>query len=286
VAQITPPGVLAVEKNNGYVFADDVNVWGWLNNSDIPNLGTGVQLTQMSHNLCLFDNVQLGGIPISSIALDPINFFVYFTYLTFPSITRVQYDGTGSVQFPYNFTGNTQLLLDYNKKKLFLLPAFGAQSFNIYDLTTNTSVNVTLAAPITGGLTLDINSGKIYAAIQHMVMSYDPTNAAITTVYTNADYTIRGITLDSQGFLFIAADRATAADSQLLVIPISLPAGTTGSPTALTPTKAGAFVSMTNAHCSNIGCAQCGILRPGFITSSSSIIIYSMTLTALFVFLV
>jgi len=288
VAQINPPGNSVVEHNSGYLYADDVNVWGWFFNTDTPNMGDSVQLTQLSHNLCLFDTIAFGGNNITSIGLDPLNSTMYFIYQTRTSISRSAYDGTRIVHFPYNLTGDAQLLVDYNRNKVILLSSIGGQTFDIYDLTTNASITATLAGPITGGLALDINSGKIYAAIQNMVVSYDPANAATATVYTNNDYTIRGITLDSQyGLLFIAADRASFKDSQLLVIPISLPGGTiSGSPSVLTPTQVGKFVSMTNAHCTIIGCGQCGAIRPGFITGSAPMIIYSMTLIALFVFMV
>jgi len=179
------------------------------------------------------------------------------------------------------------MLVDYYRDRVILLPSIGGNIFYIYNLMTNTTVTVTLAQPITGGLALDINSGNIYAAIQNMVVLYNPSSSVTSTSYTNNDYTIRGITLQSQfGLLFIAADRASFKDSQLLVLPINLATGIASGPNVLTPTPSGQFVSMTNADCTINGCGLCGSLRQGVIISSASMIIYSMTLIALFIFLV
>jgi len=257
VAGMTLPGNPAIVINSGYLTADENNVWGYQTNTEFNNL----QLTTMfSHSSCLADTVPVGNNALSAVALDPLHQWFYLTYQNIIGIGRYNFDGTNFVKYSYGFSGNYQLQLDYMHNRAILLPSPAGISFNIFDLTTNGTTSVNLTAGISGGIALDINFGRLYIATQIGIVSYDPATTITATVYTNADLVFRGITIDTKnGLMFFIADRMSKKDSQIFVIPINLPLGTTsGTPTPLQATTPGTFSTMALAHCTPATCGKCG----------------------------
>jgi len=257
-AYIPPLGNPNLVTTSGYTTADDSNVWGLQYNTEFNN----EQATVFSHTTCLGDVITLPNNIMSSIGLDPNNMQFYASYTSQVNISRFNYDGTGMVTFPYAASNSYQIMVDYIRLKIALLSSPTASYFSILDLTTNLTSLVNFTAPLNGGIGLDINYGKFYAATASTLYSFDPASGISATAYVNTDFTFRGFTIDStNGQLFFAANRQSKADSQIFAVPIVLPGGTvSATPVAAQPIAATSFVSIAVAHCPKGGCGMCGSL--------------------------
>jgi len=264
----------------GYVAADDVNVYSTQSFSGYNPAAQEVVL--FNHQNCLANYIPVTIYPITSVALDPNNMYFYITFKNTPTVLRENYDGTGSRRISYPpFLGTNQMLINYNTNKLYFVNNIGDMMFYSYDLNANVSTIINTTAGLTGGIAVDLNTGgKVYFATQGIISSYNPSTGIKTLVYSNADYTIRGMTIDSvTGLLFFAADSLSMMNSNVYVVSITLPAGTVnGIPQQLRSTQPKQFVSMAIAHCPPGACGPCGV-----VVGNGNELIVSVSLIILFI---
>jgi len=271
---------------SGYVTADESNLYSLQTYTNPPMLQQQVSL--FSHATCLGNYLGLasGNPPLGAVGVDPLNQFVYVTWTTQAGILRAMYDGEGDVHDPYSYSGTAQIVVDYSRQILYLLPAVSSLSFNVFTISTNGTAVVNVDSPLVGGLSLDNTSGIVYLATQAGIMNYNPTTGIFSSVYVNADLTFHGIVIDSvNGLLFFSAVSTSKATSSLYVVAITLPAGTvTQTPIALQTTVTNQFVSMAIAHCAPGACGNCGTVPLTGV--SSTMIPLSIIVTLLVVALV
>jgi len=178
---------------------------------------------------------------------------------------------TNFAMYSYGFSNTYQIQVDYIHSRIILLPSPTGNSFHIFDLTTNGTTTVNLTSIISGGTALDLNLGRIYVATQNGIFSCDPITLNIATVYTNTDLLFRGMTIDSKnGLMFFIADQMSKKDSQLFVLSMNLPLGTSsGTPTPLQITTPATFATVALAHCNSTICGKCGYTLYAPTTSPS-----------------
>jgi len=240
-------------------------------------------VVQFSHQTCLGIYQSAGTNPITAITLDPTNMFYYLAFSNVPSILKLDYAGFNghSISYP-PFIGTSQMLLNYNTMILYIVNTIGDTKFYSYNLATNISSRINTTGELTGGIAVDLNiGGKVYFASQGAIQNYNPATGLFASVYSNTDYTIRGITIDStNGLLFFSAESTSMMNSNMFVLSVTLPAGTAnGNPILLEPTLAKQFVSMAIAHCPSGACGNCGTVG----TADGNTLIISLSLMTLFI---
>jgi len=278
-------GIITIGAQNlitggGYVASDDTNVYTFQTyKGETP---PALQVVQFSHSTCLGIYQTDGTNPISAITLDPTNSFYYLAYTNVASITKLNYAGFNAHTISYPpFIGTSQMLLNYNTMVLYIVNTIGDTKFYSYNLNTNISSRVNTSS-LTGGIAIDLNTGgKVYFASQGTIQNYNPATGLFASVYSNTDYTIRGMAIDStNGLLFFSAESASKMNSNMFVLSVTLPAGTAnGNPIQLEPTLAKQFVSMAIAHCPPGACGNCGSTG----TADGNTLIISLSLMTLLI---
>jgi len=244
---------------SGYVAVDDANTWSF--QSYAGGNPPAQQVAFFSHSTCLGQYFGVSTNPMGSISLDPTNMELYITYQLIPGVLNLQYDGINAHTYSFPYSNVIQSLADYNNHKLYFLPSTSSLVFYSFGLTTNVTSSINVTSPLTGGLSIDINSGKIYMGTQNGIQNYDPATGLTSNVYTNADFIFRGIAIDSQnGLLFFSAESISKMTSNLYVISITLSTGVVqGVPAALHITTPKIFVSMGLTQCPVGACGNCGV---------------------------
>jgi len=258
---------------SGYVAVDNANIWSFQSYAGANP--PAQQVAFFSHSTCLGQYYGVSTNPMGSIALDPTNMVSYVTYQLIPGFLSLQYDGIDLKTYLFPYVNVIQSLADYNNHKLYFLPSTTSLIFYSFDLTNNITSSINVSSALTGGLSIDINSGKIYMATQTGIQNYDPKTGMTSSVFTNTDFIFRGIAIDSQnGLLFFAADSISKMTSNLYVVSITLPMGTVqGVPAALHITTPKVFVSMGLTQCPVGACGNCGVTIADATRSLVSIVI-------------